>query len=341
MSFKDEYKVSDGTVKSPADIALEFDKNTLEKILSRELTSKEDAYENIIEMERFLSSPHDNLPDVEQKIYAKYDAISRILGKDILDKGIEISNSNKALHEMLVTMDVKNKGKIEKEIINNPDLARRLSYLRYHPEISNKQKGTIVLYQAVYSDMVDEARANNDAEKNSNDLVIDLLTEYDKTALETMLNRELNSKEDAYENIVEMEHFLSYPHTHIPEADDKIGAKLEAIRNTLGQDILEKGLQISDLAKSQHESFVTMSFEDRLKYEKEILGNPDLAEQLSYLRYHPEISMNQSGPEAMIGHKAVYSSMIEEKNANEYHKINERKLKEKDVMSIRYSGESR
>lgn len=332
MSFKDDYKISEDTVKSPAEFALENDKKQLELMLSRELNSKEDAYENIVEMERFLSYPHDNLPDAQQKIYEKYDAISRALGKDILDKGIEISNADKALHEMLVTMDVKTKEKIKNEIINNPDLANRLSYLRYHPEVSSKQKGAIVGYEAVYSNMVEEVRENStpDKEKNSNDVVIDLLTEYDRTALETMLNRELNSKEDAYENIVEMELFLSHPHAHIPEADDKIDEKLEAIRNILGQDVLEKGLEISDMAKDQHDSFVTMPFEERLKCEKEILENPDLAEQLSYLRYHPEISMKQSGPEAMIGHKAVYSNMVEEKNANEYHKNNKEKLASKN-----------
>lgn len=331
MSFKNEYKVTESTVKNPAEFALENDKKQLELILNRELNNKEDAYENIIEMERFLSYPHDNLPGAQQKIYEKYDVISRTLGKDILDKGIEISNSVKALHEMFVTIDIKNRGNIKNEIINNPDLASRLSYLRYHPEVASKQKGSIVEYEAVYSDMVEEIRENStlDKGKNSNDVVIDLLTEYDRTALETMLNRELNSREDVYENIVEMKHFLSYPHGDVPEANNKINEKLEAIKNTFGQDILAKGLEISDVAKFQHESFVTMSLEERLKCEKEILENSEIAEQLSYLRYHPEISMKQSGPDAMIGHKAVYSNMIEEMNSNEYHKINEEKLNSK------------
>lgn len=331
MSFKNEYKVTEGTVKSPAEFSLENDKKQLELMLNRELNSKEDAYENIVEMERFLSCTHDNLPDAQQKIYEKYDAISQALGKNTLNKGIKISNFVKSLHETSMKMDIKNKGNIKNEIINNPDLASRLSYLRYHPEVSSKQKGTIVEYQAVYSNMVEEVRKNStlDKEKNSNDIVIDLLTEYDKTALETMLNRELNSKEDVYENIVEMKHFLSHPHGDVPEANNKIKEKLEAIKNTFGQDILAKGLEISDVAKFQHESFVTMSLEERLKCEKEILENPEVAEQLSYLRYHPEISMKQSGPDSMLGHKAVYSNMIEEMNSNEYHKINEEKLNSK------------
>lgn len=333
MSFKNDYKVSEDTVKSPVKFALENDKKQLELMLSRELNSKEDAYENIIEMERFLSYPHDNLPDTEQKIYEKYDAIKKILGEDILNRGIEISNYDKTLHEMIVTMNVKTKGKIKNEIINNPNLANRLSYLRYHPEVSNKQKGAIVEYQAVYSDMVDEARTNDNAEKISNNLATNLLIDADKVALDTMLNRELNSKEDAYENIIEMKKFLSYPHAHISDADDKINEKLEAIRNILGQDVLEKGLEISSMTKDQHDSFVTMPFEERLKCEKEILENPDLAEQLSYLRYHPEISMKQSGPEAMIEYKAVYSNMVEEKNANEYRKAYEEKLAEKNENS--------
>ena len=132
----------------------------LEMILSKEIKNEKEAYDNIVEMKEFCEYPHGYIPDAENKINEKLYNIQNILGKEILDKGIKIYEMYKFYKDMYNSIDFKKRNLIEMQIQDNPDLAERLNRLFYNPEISGKQKGEIVLYEAVYAKMMEEAKAN-------------------------------------------------------------------------------------------------------------------------------------------------------------------------------------
>lgn len=168
----DQYKVPENTIKSPIKIHIEHEQKRLDYILGKEIKSETDAYENIVDLQTFLSYPHDYLPYAELKINEKLYNIQNILGPDILNKGIKIYENDKSLKEIYNTIPVEKRYKLEQEIINNPKLSQDLASLRYNPEESRKQTGEVVACQAVYSKMTEEAKNNeyNNKSKTSNEL---------------------------------------------------------------------------------------------------------------------------------------------------------------------------
>lgn len=168
----DQYKVPENTIKSPIKIHIEREQKRLDYILGKEIKSETDAYENIVDLQSFLSYPHDYLPYAEQKVNEKLYNIQNILGHDILNKGIQIYEYDKSLKEMYSTIPVEKRCKLEQEIINNPKLSQDLAFLRYNPEESRKQTGEVIACQAVYSKMTEEAKNNeyNNKSKTSNEL---------------------------------------------------------------------------------------------------------------------------------------------------------------------------
>lgn len=168
----DQYKVPENTIKSPIEMHMEREQKRLDYILGKEIKSETDAYENIVDLQSFLSYPHDYLPYAEQKVNEKLYNIQNILGHDILNKGIQIYEYDKSLKEMYSTIPVEKRCKLEQEIINNPKLSQDLAFLRYNPEESRKQTGEVVACQAVYSKMTEEAKNNeyNNKSKTSNEL---------------------------------------------------------------------------------------------------------------------------------------------------------------------------
>ncbi len=168
----DQYKVPENTIKSPIKIHIEREQKRLDYILGKEIKSETDAYENIVDLQTFLSYPHDYLPYAELKINEKLYNIQNILGPDILNKGVKIYENDKSLKEIYNTIPVEKRYKLEQEIINNPKLSQDLASLRYNPEESRKQTGEVVACQAVYSKMTEEAKNNeyNNKSKTSNEL---------------------------------------------------------------------------------------------------------------------------------------------------------------------------
>ena len=168
----DQYKVPENTIKSPIKIHIEREQKRLDYILGKEIKSETDAYENIVDLQTFLSYPHDYLPYAELKINEKLYNIQNILGPDILNKGVKIYENDKSLKEIYNTIPVEKRYKLEQEIINNPKLSQDLASLRYNPEESRKQTGEVVACQAVYSKMTEEAKYNeyNNKSKTSNEL---------------------------------------------------------------------------------------------------------------------------------------------------------------------------
>lgn len=159
-------KVPEGTVKDYIEKLQEDEIKRFESMLSRELKSEKDAYDNIVEMEEFLSKPHDYILDARNKVNEKLYAIQNIMGKDVLEKGMEIYETDNALKEMNSTMSIEERLKIEQEIMNNPKLAEQLNSLRYDPKTSKIQKGEVVKYQAVYAKMMEEVRMKEYEELN-------------------------------------------------------------------------------------------------------------------------------------------------------------------------------
>lgn len=149
---------------------------------------------------------------------------------------------------------------------------------------------------------------------------LEMHMESEQKRLEQILGKELNSEKEAYENIIELQTFLDYPHDYLPDAENKVNEKLFYIQNILGTDILNKGLQIYKSDKTLKEIHNTISIEERVKIEQEILKNPKLSEQLNYLRYNPEESEKQTGN--IVNYQAVYSKMMEEAQENEYNDRN-------------------
>ena len=168
----EQYKVPNETLKTPLEMHIEHEQKKLDQMLGKKLKSEIDAYEYIIELQTFLSYPHDNLPNLENKVNEKLFYIQNTLGKDIFNKGIQIYEVDKSLKEMYSTISIEDRVKLEQEILNNPNLSEQLTYLRYNPEDSKKQTGEIVNYQAVYSKMMEKMRENeyNGRNENSSDL---------------------------------------------------------------------------------------------------------------------------------------------------------------------------
>ena len=130
----DQYKVPENTIKSPIKIHIEREQKRLDYILGKEIKSETDAYENIVDLQTFLSYPHNYLPYAELKINEKLYNIQNILGPDILNKGIKIYENDKSLKEIYNTIPVEKRYKLEQEIINNQKLSQDLAFLRYNPE---------------------------------------------------------------------------------------------------------------------------------------------------------------------------------------------------------------
>lgn len=168
----DQYKVPEDTVKSPIKMHIEREQKRLDYILGKEIKSETDAYENIVDLQTFLSYPHDYLPYAELKINEKLYNIQNILGPDILNKGIKIYENDKASKGFYSCMTFEERCKLEQEIINNPKLSQDLSSLRYNPDKVKKLTGPIVDYLAVYAKMTEEAKDNEYDKhyKNSDEL---------------------------------------------------------------------------------------------------------------------------------------------------------------------------
>lgn len=160
-------KVPKEEMKTVGEILREQEIAKLDKMVGRELKSDKDAFENIIELQRYLSYPHDNIPDAADKVYEKLIAIQDIFGADILERGMEIYEEDEMLNKMNDSMMLQDRLRIEQEIVNNPKLAEKLNYLRYNPELIGKQRGKIFDYMAVYSKMTEHIRNAEYSETNN------------------------------------------------------------------------------------------------------------------------------------------------------------------------------
>ena len=67
----EQYKVPASTIKSPIEMEMEREEKRLEQLLNKELKSEKDVYENIVDLQIFLSYPHDYLPNAKSKINEK------------------------------------------------------------------------------------------------------------------------------------------------------------------------------------------------------------------------------------------------------------------------------
>lgn len=145
---------------------------------------------------------------------------------------------------------------------------------------------------------------------------VEILKEREQKRLDYILEKEIKSETDAYENIVDLKSFLSYPHDYLPDAEQKVNEKLYSIQNILGKDILNKGIKIYENDKALKEMYSNIPVEKRYKLEQEIINNPKLYNDLTYLRYNPEESKKQTG--VVVDYQAAYSKMTEEAKDNEY-----------------------
>ena len=152
-----QYKVSTNNVKGVLEITMEQEREKLDLLLGKEINSKREAYDNIVELKAFLEKPHDYLPDAENKVNEKLYYIQTILGKDILDKGLKIYEYDKLYREAYSVMRLQDRIKLEQEILNNPKLPEQLADLRYNPEQLKNCNGTISKYLTVYSKMIERA----------------------------------------------------------------------------------------------------------------------------------------------------------------------------------------
>lgn len=152
-----QYEIPKDTIKNPIEI---LKQKELEQILGKSITSKIDAYENIIDLQTFLSYPHDIIPDAENKINEKLFYIQEALGHDVLNKGIQIYENDKFLRDITTTLSLQDKNSLRQEILNNPKLSEQLNNLRYNPEKTKKQSGKIINLLAIYSNMVQESKNN-------------------------------------------------------------------------------------------------------------------------------------------------------------------------------------
>lgn len=153
------------------------------------------------------------------------------------------------------------------------------------------------------------------------DSVKNLAEILDRKELDYILGKETSNEIDAYENIIDLKTFLSYPHDSVPDAKDKITEKLSHIQQTFGDDVFSKGMEIYKLDKSLSTMYKTISVHDRINFQKEIVDSPELAEQLSDLRYNPEKAKQLSGKSVIL--LSIYSNMIKESKSNEYNNQHE------------------
>lgn len=159
---------------------------------------------------------------------------------------------------------------------------------------------------------LDQYKVPEDTIKSS----VEILKEREQKRLDYILEKEIKSETDAYENIVDLKSFLSYPHDYLPDAEQKVNEKLYSIQNILGKDILNKGIKIYENDKALKEMYSNIPVEERYKLEQEIINNPKLYNDLTYLRYNPEESKKQTG--VVVDYQAAYSKMTEEAKDNEY-----------------------
>lgn len=152
-----QYEIPKDTIKNPIEI---LKQKELEQILGKSITSKIDAYENIIDLQTFLSYPHDIIPDAENKINEKLFYIQEALGHDVLNKGIQIYENDKFLRDITTTLSLQDKNSLRQKILNNPKLSEQLNNLRYNPEKTKEQSGKIINLLAIYSNMVQESKNN-------------------------------------------------------------------------------------------------------------------------------------------------------------------------------------
>ncbi len=160
-----QYEIPKDTIKNPIEI---LKQRELEQILGKSITSKIDAYENIIDLQTFLSYPHDIIPDAENKINEKLFYIQETFGYDVLNKGIQIYENDKFLRDITTTLSLQDKHSLKQEILNNPELSEQLNNLRYNPEKTKKQSGRIINLLAIYSNMVQESK-DNEYKSNENE----------------------------------------------------------------------------------------------------------------------------------------------------------------------------
>ena len=147
----EQYKVPRDSIKSATEIILTEKEKRLDKMLGKELNSERDAYDNIVELQTFLSHPHDSISNVENRINEKLFYIQNIFGKDILNKGLQIYENDKFLKTIYTTMTIPDRMKMQEEIVSNPKLSEQLEQARYNPENLKQSTGKFVLYQAVFS----------------------------------------------------------------------------------------------------------------------------------------------------------------------------------------------
>lgn len=165
----DKYKVPQDSVKSFVEIFMENEKKRFEKLLGKPLKTKKDAYDNICELQLFISHPHDFIPDAENRVNEKLYYIQEIYGKEILDKGIMIYEQQKSLESFPNTMSLEERNKITQEIMNDPELAKQLNYMKYHPEEFKNLTGKYAIYLAVYFSMEKPSEREEEHTENTID----------------------------------------------------------------------------------------------------------------------------------------------------------------------------
>lgn len=153
----EKYKVPQESLTSGLDIIFEKEKNRFEKLLAVDsFKSEKDFYDYIFKLKLFLRSPHDYIPNVEQRVNEKLYYIQKSSsGKEIFDKGIDIYEQHEFFSSFYANMGYNERLKIEQDIITNPKLAEQLSDIRDNPEKYKNVTGSYVYYMAVYCYMVE------------------------------------------------------------------------------------------------------------------------------------------------------------------------------------------
>ncbi len=165
MRKMDQYKVSNTPICDLARKQLEDSKKRLEQLLAKPLKSEKEVYDNIVQLKRFLSYPHDHIPDAENRINEKLYFIQQELGKDVLDKGIKMYELHEARQAMYTAISVNERVRIENEIVQHSALAEKLDEIRYNPEKYKNLTGKYAIYLIVYCNMVEREMDEREEEK--------------------------------------------------------------------------------------------------------------------------------------------------------------------------------
>ena len=98
---------------------------------------------------------HDYIPDMNTRVAAKFHILKNQFGENIINDGLEIYEIDKLLKKHYNDISFTDIQKMKKEIECDPNLSAKLNNARYNPKSFKQSTKEFVLYQAVFSNMVE------------------------------------------------------------------------------------------------------------------------------------------------------------------------------------------